>query len=473
MLVSVIGCSHNTGSSAQGGQDGGGGYVSYSSPAEVRSAIERVLALAKEPRFEKNIYSYFATYLARAGIQFLVYRPTGTPLTVVDKIYLTSLGTLPACVSIHGEEITTGVDAAECPAGALNSAHIAALVGASPTEIREKGDCGMSTDGHADASVSKFERGATLCFSIERLQRVPPPSLQAEILALTFHEAMHLSGYGEDDAREAQADFVNFYDKNYSAAQYGDLKDALQTSVGLLYSETQMLRDILASESAIDRSVIASHLGRVYQALRDLPKWKDFMSLRLAVPKEVSSESIVAYEYSVGISLIHLAPTFLFFEPRKKFKEVEPPECKWENDPRPAYVPPATIDDRGLKKSPQSWIKLPMTDRCAKYFYDGQGISVPDLSVPHDPYLVHTDLEVVARQTLQDIGVLIQNALAVRVHGMPWSCEPYRSYTTGVREFNKLVPSSEDYEVPLFTENSQFPETLGIGKASDWSCVER
>ncbi len=59
-------------------------------------------------------------------------------------------------------------------------------------------DCVEMDGTPADASVTAFELGADICFSLTRMQRIPPESLKKHVYAVWFHELAHIVGYKEE-----------------------------------------------------------------------------------------------------------------------------------------------------------------------------------------------------------------------------------------------------------------------------------
>jgi hypothetical protein len=83
----------------------------------------------------------------------------------------------------------------------------------SESEIEFQDICYDANGEEKDATVSEHRLGATICFSIERLTRIPRASLVREILGLIVHEWAHVLGEDEDVANEMQEFFMANIDK--------------------------------------------------------------------------------------------------------------------------------------------------------------------------------------------------------------------------------------------------------------------
>jgi len=62
-----------------------------------------------------------------------------------------------------------------------------------------------------DATVSEYKIGADICFSLERLKKIPSASLEKEIFGLLVHEVGHLLGENEEVAHQMQERFLQGY----------------------------------------------------------------------------------------------------------------------------------------------------------------------------------------------------------------------------------------------------------------------
>jgi hypothetical protein len=68
-------------------------------------------------------------------------------------------------------------------------------------ERKASGSCD-AVNGHSDASANP--KTNTICFSIERLKKIPPGFLAIETTLLGLHEVAHLMGLGEEEATMLQ-----------------------------------------------------------------------------------------------------------------------------------------------------------------------------------------------------------------------------------------------------------------------------
>jgi hypothetical protein len=75
----------------------------------------------------------------------------------------------------------------------------------------QKGPCREGIrETDASIRVDNTKR-AKVCFSVDRLTRLPIEELQANVDALFAHEVAHSVGYGEDDANFIQSYYLDFY----------------------------------------------------------------------------------------------------------------------------------------------------------------------------------------------------------------------------------------------------------------------
>jgi hypothetical protein len=298
-----------------GGQDGGGGTVNMSTDAEVKAAIRLALKLATEPDYRSNIFYGFWLWKLKTldfGIRASdkekdrLEKQRAQSLANSVKIVL---GTDMKCIvprdaskpdkdcDFNGENVQLmgNVDEFTEHLGG----HFRRLIKKSKVVVRDDGDCGSNSSGHSDASVTALKPGADLCFSVPRLRRVPPSALRREILSLLYHEASHLSGFGEADAREQQSSFLS-----YLSSRFGDFSGMaiINRTNAIIGNASRLLRH---AESLVEKypgdSRITGWMGRFADSLAGLPSFQDTVALRLIFNAETEAQRRAVNAYSISV----------------------------------------------------------------------------------------------------------------------------------------------------------------------------
>jgi hypothetical protein len=177
LLISLMitGCSqeNRSGSSdnpfaAKGAQSSGGGATIKSSVDQVNAALDRAIKLATEPDPRKNIIVQFWTDSGRNNQRPYIKNPTSVFPEMAASIEAgKSYRPLPApgfpTVGQQPEDLMV----------LFKGPFLEALKRNKITRL-DSGDCLLVGTEHKDASVSKFEVDADLCFSIGNLQYLPP-----------------------------------------------------------------------------------------------------------------------------------------------------------------------------------------------------------------------------------------------------------------------------------------------------------
>lgn len=287
-------CTKN--SEKDGGQHGGGGYVTYSTPGEVKATIQQALALARESEFTRNVFYDFLSYsdpndYRKQDLEFL-------------ELLLKFFGTTIECIqddSLRSNGWTRDMPNNETKAEDCNleffKSRVPSLMVAAHETIKETGDCGMSTDGHADAFVSGD--GKEICYSIERLQRIPPASLLREILALTFHEMFHMAGFDEDQARRVQVKFGAYYDFRFLTANRDWVIANTEDHIATI---TEIARNIERDVEDFEKDkFVQPWVGfyAVHHSLEQLIFRRDGLALEISMKPE-SKDSLSAYIFTIA-----------------------------------------------------------------------------------------------------------------------------------------------------------------------------
>lgn len=198
-IFAAVCCTKKDGPKNQGTQDTGGGSAQYSTPDQVRGALDRALKLATDIDQQKNVFAQFWIDWGRKSKNDFIKKP----------IHLfPDMGEVSHSMNLRGAEFTTR----------FKSPFLEALI-RNRFDRKEKGDCLTTSSGeHKDASVSALNINADICFSIGNLTRVPPSSLLREVLSLLLHEATHLAGAEEAEAKVWQTEFSTYF-----GSRFGDL----------------------------------------------------------------------------------------------------------------------------------------------------------------------------------------------------------------------------------------------------------
>ena len=127
--------------------------------------------------------------------------------------------------------------------------------------------------------MSSFTLNADLCFSIGNLTRVPPSTLQRELLSLVLHEATHLGGAGESEAVYWQQEF-----NTYFGERFGELVSNTETEKTFkLLGEARTL--LTLAQTLADKDPknprIFEAVGKIKQNLFLLPDHGDSLALEL------------------------------------------------------------------------------------------------------------------------------------------------------------------------------------------------
>ncbi len=75
----------------------------------------------------------------------------------------------------------------------------------------EDGYCAAQDERKYLGAVDRLDRRGRICISVYGLMRLPSGSLKADLMGLLIHEAAHLNGYNEEDARHIQRYFLKHY----------------------------------------------------------------------------------------------------------------------------------------------------------------------------------------------------------------------------------------------------------------------
>jgi len=236
---------------ADGGQDTGGGFVLYSERKAVLEALKTSIELLSEIDPEKNI-----------AIQF--FKDQGFKSEV--------------------EEIAQGTHLFKDLRG-FESPALSAL-GKNKINYLEKGNC-LESESHIDASVSEIGNlQSDLCVSLENLRRIPPSSLLREVLSLMLHEATHLGGAQEEDAKSWQKEFSEYFGKRFGEISR---ESVVAPTFQAIMRSQNLIRDSLEMAERWPKDPrIFTKIGKVVEELESLPGLNDELAFKIKVkPKNL------------------------------------------------------------------------------------------------------------------------------------------------------------------------------------------
>lgn len=262
----LLSCSSEKRNHSQGTQDTGGGSAVYSTPEQVRAALDRAIDLVTRSNPNENVIAQFWIERGRKNNKSYIQNPI--------RLF-PDLGTTQGDIDLRA-------------AGMIDKFKSPVLQALKKNKIihKEAGDCLRSSVGkHTDASVSAFNINADICFSIGNLTRIPPSALLKEVLSLALHEAIHLGGGSEEEAVEWQAQFSSYF-----GSRLGDVTADSTTALtfkSLSNAKLLIGRAKKLAEADVNSSHVHRMVGQVAQILADLPDVNDPLALEIKLnPKQ-------------------------------------------------------------------------------------------------------------------------------------------------------------------------------------------
>lgn len=250
-VLPIVACSKRSPPQQDGTQHTGGGTVTQSSATEVNRALDRAIALAVEPDWSKNIFAQFVSDRAMS---------TG------KAWYKSPHHIFPNDRSKSSPEV----------------AYQSPMLQAFKTNAIDRlqiGSCPGPGGSHADASVSELNPRARICFSIGNLTRLPPSTLLREILALLLHEASHMGGAEEADARTWQKEFAEYFGSRFGDVTVDDF--TYQTNVNLRGAQRRVALAKSVAERSAESKYIFAEMGNVVGLLNSIPHVDDPLAIEL------------------------------------------------------------------------------------------------------------------------------------------------------------------------------------------------
>lgn len=257
------------GNQNNGGYDWGGGGAIKSPPGLVKRTIEVAQTMAGEEKIDRNLFRQFLTW----------------NLTTVSGNQRFDTTILFPNSDTQGmfEDLNRLTDSP-----ALNAISVKRI------KLLESGDCPRPKNERiADASVSKHNLDAEVCFSIGNLSVISPSDLTRQVMGLMLHEAVHMAGGNEDLAIKFQESF-----NVYFGIRFGEMlgEAYLASVVPQLFD---VIRDLNQNEEQIRTQMPIPHIyavyGRAYGILTSIHGLSDStgMKLRLGLKDGVATDDFL------------------------------------------------------------------------------------------------------------------------------------------------------------------------------------
>lgn len=290
-MVVIAGCS-NPSTKSRGTEDSGGGSAQYSTTKQVEALLDKALKLATDPDQQKNVLSQFWIDWGRKHKHQFIKVPARLFPNMIDP----GLGQ-----NLRAPEHSDK----------FKSPYLEALV-KNKFLRKAKGDCMVTASGeHKDASVSSLTLHADICFSIGNLTRIPPSSLLREILGLLLHEAIHIGGGDEVEAKAWQSEFSEYF-----GSRFGDLTaDTLSSETFKSLSSAKVLLARADATAATDpkNPRIWGIMGRAAHILATLPDLLDPLAIELKTNPR--SPALIKNYQNAVLALIHKIQIRFEFQP--------------------------------------------------------------------------------------------------------------------------------------------------------------
>lgn len=272
-LTLVLGCGHRN--PPQGTQHTGGGSVAQSTTTQVQAAIDKAILLLTVEDKANNILVQF--WKETQG-------PSPTSTFAGNPSHL-----FPSMQRNRVYSVTEYSHAFQSPAlDAFRKNTILRL---------ESGSCRSPQPGmHPDASVSAHNLSAEICFNIVSLRRIPPSTLLREVLSLAIHEAVHMGGGDEGEARLWQNSFSTYFGNRFGDVTSDNVTVPTLKSIG----EARLLvrRALALAGRNIRDQKIFGEVGKMHRELSNLPYLRDSLAIDLKV-SPARPEVIGIYQNSV------------------------------------------------------------------------------------------------------------------------------------------------------------------------------
>lgn len=240
LAYTFVACAPKSGprQSSEGGQHGGGGDHEKSTVEQVNKALDQALALASATDYRNNI---FAKYFIARNVSY------------IDEI--SAHGRVPKFIifpelrpELVGQEKFREIFFFD-----ITKSPLAIFGDKTRIQRLESGRCKAPDKSHPTASVSELSMNAQICFSITELRTIPHSALLRQILGLIIHEAVHMMGQKEFEAKSHQADFLKYFETVEAETKNLDVETrAFNVSLIARYYLQQMEKTITPAQTAKD-----------------------------------------------------------------------------------------------------------------------------------------------------------------------------------------------------------------------------
>jgi hypothetical protein len=204
-----------------GGQHGGGGKGQGSAEATVRGVIGMALRMLGETDPRRNPVMRFAMEFQAAEnlrLELLFPKLPSNLLKLAEtKNTFNSFETMQEKLE-HPENFAS-------PA-------LKAVVN-NPRTLKVNGPCPEPENKDADGSVTELNLSGELCLSVGNFTRLPDDILLASILGVLVHEAVHLAGAEEREAREWQTSFDKYLKIRFASFGLKDIANPITFAVDM------------------------------------------------------------------------------------------------------------------------------------------------------------------------------------------------------------------------------------------------
>lgn len=189
---------------ADGTADAGGGTIEKSTEAEVRAAVDEALKIATDKDYQSRLYIARSKYTYKLNsaerdriytIQSILINPPHAALVPFLGIEGPDLNRMENLMSKYSKE------------------NLSEYIDPNNIYFLESGSCPAHDKKDADASVSKFDLNAKICFSLENLKKIPKESLLKHLTGLWIHEITHMFGFDEKSAVLIQNKAIDTFDQ--------------------------------------------------------------------------------------------------------------------------------------------------------------------------------------------------------------------------------------------------------------------
>lgn len=125
----------------------------------------------------------------------------------------------------------------------------------------KKSNCApKKLDAYPDAYISELKLGASICFNVQRLRRLPAENLYRNMISLWVHEATHLHGYGESVSfalGELASVSIERLGHLYAWGVFPIIQGQIRSSIDSIANMQKPNHDLLESLRSLRKSAVA------------------------------------------------------------------------------------------------------------------------------------------------------------------------------------------------------------------------